>query len=169
MRAISRLYHRALDLCGLLAGLLLLAIAVGIVADVLYRNLAGRSFSWMLEGTEYALCVAVFLAIPWAMREGAHVRMDALVRMSTKKAGQLIELGADSVGFAIAAIIAVLGAIGAWESFTSGTIVYKSVVFPEWWILSTLPVSMAFLAVEFLRRIIRLAKGEADPVSLTGV
>ena len=81
--------------------------------------------------------------------------MDALVRISTKKAGQLIELGADSVGFAIAASIAVLGTIGAWDSYTSGTIVYKSVVFPEWWILSMMPVSMAFLAVEFLRRIMQ--------------
>lgn len=169
MRAISRIYNIALNLCGMLAGLLILAIATGIVADVLYRNLAGRSFPWMLESSEYALCVAVFLAIPWAMREGAHVRMDALVRVSTEKVGRSIELGADIVGFAISAFVAVLGVVGAWESFTSGTIIYKSVVFPEWWILSTLPVSMAFLAVEFLRRIIRLSKGEVDLISPAGV
>ena len=30
----------------------------------------------------------------------------------------------------------------------------KSIVFPEWWLFAPVPVSFAFLAVEFLRRLL---------------
>src|SRR5690606_29353322 len=169
MRAIARLYDLALDACGMLSGLTLLFIAGGIFADVLYRNLVGGSFSWILEGTEYALCVAVFLAIPWAMRQGGHVRMDVLLRIASPPLGRQIEIFADLIGFAIAACVAVYGALAAWEAYESITIMFRCIVFPEWWILSVLPLSMTFLAVEFLRRIARLRRGEYDtdlPVGL---
>lgn len=169
VRAITRIYDLALSLCGLVSGFVILAIAGGIVTDVLYRNLAGGSVSWMLEGTEYALCVAVFLSIPWCMREGAHVRMDALLRVVSPRLGRNIELVADLVGFAIAGCVAVFGALGAWEAFESNTIIFKSIVFPEWWILAVLPVSMAFLAVEFLRRIARLPDHGLDTIPPAGL
>ena len=73
------------------------------------------------------------------------------------------------MGFAIAVCVAVFGAYGAWDAYQSNTIIYKSVVFPEWWILSVLPFSMSFLAVEFIRRIARLPKDGYDAMPPAGL
>ena len=39
------------------------------------------------------------------------------------------------------------------SSAQQGSIVIKSIVFPEWWLYAPVPVCFALLAVEFVRRL----------------
>ena len=57
------------------------AIAILIPLDLLIRNLGWGNMPWLYEGVEYALYVGVFLAAPWVLHQGAHVRVDLLPTM----------------------------------------------------------------------------------------
>ena len=60
MRAFARLYDAVFAAFGIAAALLIGAVALGITADVILRNLKFGTFSWMLETCEYAIFVATF-------------------------------------------------------------------------------------------------------------
>ena len=101
MAVLSEGYARLLDLCGTLAGLIIALLAVLVSTDVLIRNLGIGNFPWLLEISEYALFVATFLAAPWVLRQGAHVRVDLLVTSLPKRIARPFELAVDLIGIAI--------------------------------------------------------------------
>ncbi|WP_397475880.1 TRAP transporter small permease [Pusillimonas sp.] len=154
MRAIVKIYDSVLDFLGLFAGFLMFAIACLIAFDLIRRNLFHHSLSWVLEVTEYLFYVSVMAAVPWAMREGAHVKMDAFIRLLSERHAVVVSKLVDLLGFATCVIISIGGIADALASYRAGNIVFKSVVFPEWWVLSVAPVIMALLAVEFARHFV---------------
>jgi TRAP-type C4-dicarboxylate transport system permease small subunit len=46
------------------------------------------------------------------------------------------------------------------SSAQQGSLIIKSVVFPEWWLYAPVPVCFAFLAIEFVRRLFGTAARE---------
>ena len=78
--SLGRGYGAALDACGLLAGITILAIAVMVCIDVAIRNIGLGNFPWLIEVAEYAIYGATFLAAPWVLHLGAHVRVDIALR-----------------------------------------------------------------------------------------
>ena len=53
---------------------------------------------------------------------------------------------------AVSAILVVYGVRTILNSAQQGAIVFKSVVFPEWWLYTPVPLCFGLLAVEFVRR-----------------
>ena len=70
-----------------------------------------------------------------------------------RRVGRALERAADAAGFAVSAVFVVYGTRAIASSVQQGSLVIKSIVFPEWWLFAPVPVSFAFLAVEFLRRL----------------
>ena len=54
----------------------------------------------------------------------------------------------------MSAVFVVYGIRAVAASLQQGSLVIKSIVFPEWWLFAPVPVSFAFLGVEFLRRLL---------------
>jgi TRAP-type C4-dicarboxylate transport system permease small subunit len=52
-------------------------------------------------------------------------------------------------------------------SHAASSLVWKSLVFPEYWLLVPLPFSFAITMVEFVLRIVRLCTGDRRPGSTT--
>ena len=154
MRALVKLYDAILDFLGIFAGFVMFVVASLIAFDLIRRNLFHLSLSWVLEVTEYLFYISVMAAVPWAMREGAHVKMDAFIRLLSARHGVAISKLVDVLGIVTCVIISIGGFADAWSSYKAGDIVFKSVVFPEWWVLSVAPVIMALLAIEFLRHLV---------------
>jgi TRAP-type C4-dicarboxylate transport system permease small subunit len=73
----------------------------------------------------------------------------------------------DLIGVAVMAVLVWYGARSAIRSFESGTLVPKSFEFPEFWILIPLPICLAFVAIEFVLRFVRLCRGERKPGATT--
>src|SRR5690606_26270030 len=146
MRAIVKIYDSVLDFLGLFAGFLMFAIACLIAFDLIRRNMFHQSLSWVMEVTEYLFYMSVMAAVPWALREGAHVKMDAFVRLLSARHAVVVSKFVDLLGVATTIIIAIAGIADAWASYQAGNIVFKSVVFPEWWVLSIAPAVMVLLA-----------------------
>ena len=71
-----------------------------------------------------------------------------------------MELVADVIGFAVCAVLVRYGVAVTLDSWRTGSITIKNLVFPEWWLLAPLPVILLLLAIEFVFRFHRQLTGE---------
>jgi len=151
----ARAYLGVLHAGAVAAALLLGALALLVTADVVARNVGWGTLPWILEVSEYCLPLATFLVAPWLLSRSEHVRVDVLLTMPPRRIARALERAADAAGVAVSAVFVVYGIRAIVSSAQQGSLVMKSIVFPEWWLFAPVPVSFAFLAVEFLRRLLR--------------
>lgn len=162
MRVVWRVYGFVLGLCGAVAAAVFAALALMVTADVALRNLGLYNMPWLIEVAEYGLYVATFVAAPWILRLGGHVRVDVLVAALPDAWTRLIEVAVDALGLAISLVLFWYGTAAAADAHAIGSIIIKELVLPEWWLLSVIPVSTALLAIEFGRRLAAFGGLDAD-------
>jgi TRAP-type C4-dicarboxylate transport system permease small subunit len=150
---VGRAYRLTLQALAAAAALLLGATALAITADVLGRNIGLGTIPWILEVSEYVLPLATFLVAPWLLLRNEHVRLDALLQSLPARAARALESAADGLGLAISLVLLLYGAHTVIDSARQGAMVFKSVVFPEWWLYVPFAACFGLLAVEFVRRL----------------
>ena len=151
---LGQAYRRLLRAGAVTAALLLGLLALLVTADVLLRNVGLGTLPWILEVSEYGLPLATFLVAPWLLHRNEHVRLDALLAALPRRTARALDRFSDVVGLGVSAVFVVYGVRAVSSSALQGSLVIKSVVFPEWWLYAPVPVCFAFLAVEFVRRLI---------------
>lgn len=142
------LYDRVLQGLAACAAVLLGASALAITLDVVGRNVGLGTLPWILEVSEYVLPLATFLVAPWLLRRNEHVRLDVLLRV-----WPWLNHVTNVVGLAVCAMLVLYGMRTILNSADQGAMVFKSVVFPEWWLYTPVPLCFTLLAVEFVRRL----------------
>lgn len=147
------LYARFLTLLAATAGIIILAVVLLVTFDILWRNLGSGNFPWIVEVTEYSLPLTTFLAAPWLLFRNEHVRLDTLVSALPRRASRACEIVADLLGIAIAATMFWYGVKVILDSAQLGSMVIKTLVFPEWWLLVPGPACFLLLMLEFMRRL----------------
>lgn len=157
---VSRAHETLLKGLGLLAGIAFAVIAVLVTLNVILRGLGITNFPWLLEVSEYVLYVGTFLAAPWVLRLGAHVRVDLLVGMLRGTAARVVEIIADVLGLLFCLVLARHGWNVTADAFSRGDMMFKELVIPEWPLLAVIPFSALLLAIEFARRIRGAGTGE---------
>jgi TRAP-type C4-dicarboxylate transport system permease small subunit len=109
------------------------------------------------------LYLITMLVAPWLLRRGQHIRVDIVLRAVPRRVGWGFEWVTDSLGLICCATMAYYGVRAALASYTSGSMSIKTLVTPEWWLLSALPLAFAALALEMGFRMRRLYLGERAP------
>ena len=164
---LSGAFGRALAALALLGCALLFAMMVVIVGDVLLRNVAvpglPRGLSWSNEVSEFLLYVITLCVAPWLLRQGQHIRVDILLRALPARVAWSLEWLGDAIGLVTCAVMAWFASQAAWASYKAGALNIKTLVTPEWWWLSPLPVVFVLLAIEMVFRMQRLARSERGP------
>jgi TRAP-type C4-dicarboxylate transport system permease small subunit len=160
---LSTWYGRVLDALMLVAAALILAMALAIGGDVLFRNLGTRGLPWSAEVSEDILYLVTLFSAPWLLRQGQHIRVDIVLRVLPRRLAWTAEWVGDVLGLACCLYFVVYGTRVAAESYASGAVSIKTLVTPEWWLLAPLPVAFALVAIEFLFRMHRLAHAERGP------
>jgi TRAP-type transport system small permease protein len=145
---VKRHYARLLEWLAACAALLLGASALAITLDVIGRNLGLGTLPWILEVSEYVLPLATFLVAPWLLYRNEHVRLDMLLS-AWPRLGHLTNV----LGLAVCVVLVVYGVRTILNSANQGAMIFKSVVFPEWWLYVPVPVCFALLTIEFVRRL----------------
>ena len=146
------------------------AAAIGAFAVLIPLNHAlikfgGANFWWLHEAIEYALYVGVFIAAPWVLRQGAHVRVDVLLTALPPGAARRLEQGIAVGGASLCLLLAFYGArICLWE-FEDGTLPDKDLRIPTGYMMLVFAASFVLLAVEFLCRLRRTDKSIASEVA----
>jgi TRAP-type C4-dicarboxylate transport system permease small subunit len=160
-------YGRVLEALALVGASLILIMTLMICADVLLRNvriipgLVG--LEWSNEISEAMLYLVTLLTAPWLLRRGQHIRVDIVLRAVPKPLGWAFEWIADALGLACCAAMSFYAARAAFASYKSGALSIKTLVTPEWWLLSALPVAFLALAIEMAFRMRRLYLGPHEP------
>ena len=167
MNRLESAYGRLLEAMALAACALIFAMTLMICADVLLRNvrlvpgLAG--LEWANEISEAMLYLVTLLTAPWLMRQGQHIRVDIILRAVPPRAGWVFEWLVDVLAMGCCAAIALYGARAALASWHAGSLSIKTLITPEWWLLSVLPVAFVALTIEMLFRMRRLYLGPRAP------
>jgi TRAP-type transport system small permease protein len=160
-------YGRFLAALALLGSALILAMTAMICADVLLRNLriipGMAGLEWSNEISEAMLYLITMLTAPWLLRQGQHIRVDILLRAVPRRLGWGFEWIGDALGLLCCAVMAWYGARAALASFNAGSMSIRTLVTPEWWLLSALPLAFLALSIEMLFRMRRLYLGERAP------
>lgn len=150
----ARAYRGLLHACAVLAAILLGITAVLVTGDVAARNLGLGTLPWILEVSEYVLPLATFLVAPWLLARNEHVRLDVLLAALPPRLARALARAGDLLGLAVCAVFVAYGGRAIASSAQQGSLVIKSVVFPEWWLYAPVPACFALLAIEFVRRLV---------------
>jgi TRAP-type transport system small permease protein len=160
MQGIERAYGRLLEVFAAAACVLIFGMTLMICADVFLRNVrvvpGVAGLAWSAEISEAMLFLVTLLTAPWLLRRGQHIRVDIVLRAVPPRVGWLFEWAVDVLGLACCAVIFWYSARAAFASFKAGSLSIKTLVTPEWWLLSVLPVAFACLTLEMLFRMRRL-------------
>ena len=168
MQKIMKIYGKIVEVLGLTVGALVGLIAIMITLNILLRLFGIQSISWVNEMAEYALYVSAFIAAPWVLRLGQHIRIDILANVLPKKMAFILERIVDLLGLAICLTITYYSAVATISSFESGSMIYKNLIIPEWPVLAFIPVSFAMLSIEFILRLGANPNAETTQKTKTG-
>lgn len=128
------------------------ALAILTLVDVITRNIRIGTFGWALEGSEYLLMIGCFVGVPWVLRRGGHVAIDVVVQILAEGPRRKLERAADVVGLLICLPLTVLAIRAMLSAQASGALVYKTLVFPEWYLLVPLTYCVIMMTSEFALR-----------------
>lgn len=135
----------------MLAGVILAADILLITAEVLFRNLGWRGLGWASDVIEYSLPLATLLVAPWLVAQRGHVKLDLLVeRMTSGRRNQLFR-ATMWLSTAVTGVLVYASALLVLDTYRSGALVMKSLVFPEWWVMAAVPPLFLLIAIECLR------------------
>lgn len=158
-----RVYDQVIDAGAYMAAALMAFIAFGVTIDILARYTLGWSFGWMLEMSEYAMYAATMLATSWVLREGGHTAIDLITSALPPRTKSAVEFFANAVGLATSVLLAWYALQAAIKSFNTGRMVFKTLTFPDWWLMAVIFVGMTSLAIGFLRRLLGAAPEASAP------
>lgn len=156
----NRRYERLLDLLGVGAGAVFGLIALATTYDVALRSITGGTLAGLSELVEYTLFASTFLAAPWLLRHNGHVQVDFAVGALSERPRLLVRRIGDAIGLLVCLVLLVYAVQVTWDAWRNGSIILKTLVFPEWWLFAVIVVSMALLVLEFARR---LWVGQIEP------
>lgn len=160
MQKLETAYGRLLEGLALAACALIFAMMLMICADVFLRNVrivpGMVGLEWANEISEGMLYLIALLTAPWLMRKGQHVRVDVLLRVVPARLGWTLEWVVDALAMACCAVITYYGVRAALGSWQAGSLSIKTLVTPEWWLLSVLPLAFLALTLEMSFRMRRL-------------
>ena len=105
---------------------------------------------------EAMLYLVTLLCAPWLMRQGQHIRVDIILRAVPKPVGWAFEWIVDVLALGCCAAMAYYGARAALASYSAGSMSIKTLITPEWWLLSVLPLAFVALTLEMFFRMRRL-------------
>jgi C4-dicarboxylate transporter, DctQ subunit len=94
-----------------LIAFLLAAMTLVTFGQVVARYVFNYSFTWALELTTVLFAWMIFLGIPYGVRVGSHIGVDAFVKSLGAKAGRAV----GAIAAALAIVYAAILLIGSWN------------------------------------------------------
>ena len=152
MRWIERLEE------GLIA-LLLAAMTLLSFAQVVARYVFNYSFTWALELTMVFFAWLIFLGIPYGVRIGSHIGVDALVKALGPKSARVAGIAAAS----LCVVYSVILLIGSWSYVTKMYILDVTMddlpTVPIWVPRAVLLICFPLLVLRFSQVLYRIVIG----------
>lgn len=142
---------------GLIA-FLMAAMTLVTFAQVVARYAFNYSFVWALELTGVMFAWLIFIGMAYGVRVGAHIGVDALVRLLGPRAARVVGIVATllCIGYAITVTI---GGFQYVRKMHEVGILMQDMPVQQWIPRAILPVGFALLALRFTQVLVRLLRG----------
>ncbi|MEH6834911.1 MULTISPECIES: TRAP transporter small permease [Falsihalocynthiibacter] len=150
---IKKSMKRAMGGLGALSAFGFAAIAIVVCADVLIRNLELARIAWITEFTEYLLMLSTFFGAPWLLHAHGHVKVDILPRYLSPAKARRLEVIANLAGLLIMGLLFWRACLVTFDTWQRGSLVFKNLVFPEWYLLLPILVCLGMCLLEFALRL----------------
>jgi C4-dicarboxylate transporter DctQ subunit len=141
-----------------LIAFLLAAMTVVTFVQVVARYVFNFSFTWALELTTILFAWMIFLGIPYGVRVGSHIGVDALVKSLGPKAARTVGVVAAALGVVYAAILLV----GSWNyvaKLYEVDIMLDDLPMAQWLPRSVLLICFGLLLIRFGQVLWRILAG----------
>jgi TRAP-type C4-dicarboxylate transport system permease small subunit len=154
MKLIFRIHEAIVRAMGFGAILMIAAMIVGITAEIMLRMFGAGSLPGLVEGTEYALYFSTFLSAPYLLRNNEHIRVDIVVTRLPPRVQILLEALTLIVVLVVAVVLFIYGTKILAGHLAEGNLVFKEIVFPQWWLDWIIPLSAVAFGVEAVERLL---------------
>lgn len=155
-------YHRLLIGSGVLSALMFALMGGLVCADIFLRNLTSISMPWTVEVCEYLLMTATMLAAPWLLYQEGHIRIDIILRAMAPALRNWADRLISTLGLLICALLTWFAIDVAIDKAQQGSLVFKVLVFPEWWLILPMIAGFGLMTLEFARRLLPLRMSDEE-------
>ena len=160
MRRIAQTHDMLSKIGMILGGIAILAIVAAYGREVIGRYIFDNPSIWASDMVSYLLCASIFLALPQATANNAHISVTLLGETLPRHKAMQIErlIFALAAGTCFVAMWLTLTA--ANQQFESGIETVATVAIPKWWLSAIMTYGFSGAGLHFLRQAFATGKGE---------
>ncbi len=148
-----------------LIAILLAAMTLLTFTQVVMRYVFNSGFTWALELTSVLFAFMIFIGISYGVRVGAHIGVDALVKLFRPDIRRIVS----SVAVILCLVYAGMVIYGSMEyvlKMKKVGIELEDMAIPMWTVRAILPIGFALLVLRFLPVLYNLVTGKSDRLHL---
>jgi C4-dicarboxylate transporter DctQ subunit len=143
-----------------LVALLLAAMTTITFVQVVARYIFNYSFVWALELNGVLFAWLIFLGMSYGVRVGAHIGVDAVVKLLGRRAARTVGIVAATTCIIYATLVTIGGVQYVRKMYDVG-IMMQDLPFEQWIPRLVLPLGFAILGLRFAWVLIRMLRGDA--------
>ncbi len=151
MKLLSKAYDGLIVGLAILAGLMLVVIFVGIIADVAIRTVGYNSLQWYSAIAEYCLLFSTMLAAPWLVRLKGHVVVESLTMAMPAPVRWAMAKAVYVLCIVLCLLFVYYGFVELVLALGAGELDLRSIDMPKWILFLPFPLGFTLVAIEFGR------------------
>ena len=151
MSLLSRAYDGLIVGLAIIAGLMLVVIFVGIIADVAIRTMGYNALQWYSAIAEYCLLFSTMLAAPWLVRLRGHVVVESLTMAMPPRVRWAMAKAVYALCIVLSLLFVYYGFVELALTLDTGELDLRSIDMPKWILFVPFPLGFTLVAVEFGR------------------
>lgn len=144
-------FDALIDALAIVAGVGMCLLTLLVCCDVAARYFRLFAMPWSLDVAEYALFVITFLGAPWVLVRRGHISIDIAIERLSEDTRRKVAALANALGALTCGALLFFSVWTWWRSFSQGTTVHETFVFPEWWLFALPPPMFLIMMGIFLR------------------
>ncbi len=148
-----------------LIAILLAAMTLLTFSQVVMRYVFNSGFTWALEMTTVLFAGMIFIGISYGVRVGAHIGVDALVKLMPNKLRRTVSIVAVLLCLVYAGMV-IYGSMQYVLKMKEAGIELEDMAIPMWIVRAILPLGFVLLVLRFLPVLINLISGKSDRLHL---
>ena len=133
--------------------------------QVVLRYVFNTGFTWALEMTTIFFAVMIFVGAAYGVRLGAHIGVDALVRLMPSGIRRVVSIFVVLLCLVYAGIV-IAGAYTYVSKMKMVGVELEDLPIPVWVVRAILPLGYALMAFRFLQVLWQLVTGKSDSLHL---
>lgn len=148
-----------------LIAILLAAMTLLTFSQVVMRYVFNSGLTWAVEFTTILFACMIFIGISYGVRVGAHIGVDALVKLLPVRPRRYVSIVAVLLCLVYAGMV-IYGSLQYVAKMKSAGIELEDMAIPMWVVRAILPIGFMLLVLRFLQVLANLVTGKSDRLHL---